>query len=160
MRKITILFLLMGFVVSCNNGEKVDLEKEKKKILKLHHQQRDFHFQKDSIGFANIFTDDFVSVNRGTITSPKKSATISRYHAYFSSVEFIKWDDVSEPIIKFSEDGKLAYTHVDKIVKVRYLSTKDSTSVGETHFAWTAIYRKINDEWKIESVTSTNKITN
>ena len=152
---LLLLFILLTFY-ACDPSEKIDLEKEKAKILELHHLQRDYHFNKDSVAFVNQQTDDLISVNRGEITFPKKSETLSRYHSYFSSVEFKKWDDVSEPIIKFSEDGKLAYTIVDKIVKIEFEDENGEISESETHFAWTAIYRKIDDEWKIESVTSTN----
>lgn len=150
---ILCLFLLM----SCGNSEKVNLSEERKKILDLHQKQRDYHFFKDSISFANQMSENFISVNRGEISKPQKKKTISRYHRYFSSVEFLEWDDVSEPIIKFSDDGTMAYTIVDKIVRVAYLNQKGDTVEGKTHFAWTAIYKKYGDEWKIDNVTSTNK---
>ncbi|MCB0456664.1 MAG: nuclear transport factor 2 family protein [Flavobacteriaceae bacterium] len=156
--KSSIHILLLTIVLtSCIEQNQFDIEKETKEILKLHHLQRDYHFNKDSISFANQLSDNFVSVNRGIISQPKKSETISRYHSYFSSVEFIKWDDVTEPIINFSEDGTLAYTIVDKIVSVKYKNEANETVEGDTHFAWTAIYKKYGDEWKIDCVTSTNK---
>jgi hypothetical protein len=137
----------------------IDKSEEESKILKLHNAQRDYHFNKDSIAFANQFSDNFISVNKGIISSPKKEETISRYNGYFSSVEFIKWDDVSDPIIKFSDDGSMAYTIVDKIVTLTYKDKTGNTVQGNTHFAWTAIYRKYGDQWKIECVTSTEKPT-
>lgn len=148
-----LLFIIIFSIFSCTN---VDLTAERNKILALHNAQRDHHFNKDSIAFANQLADNFISVNRGEITSPTQEATIARYNGYFSSVEFLKWDDVSEPIIRFSDDGSMAYTIVDKIVEVTY--EEDGIPVkGQTHFAWTAIYTKQNGEWKIESVSSTNK---
>jgi len=108
--KQMLLFILIGFTFStCNQTEKVDFTLEKEQVLKLHHAQRDYHFNKDSIAFANQFSDNFISVNRGKISTPQKNETISRYHGYFSSVEFLKWDDVSDPIIRFSNDGSMAY---------------------------------------------------
>jgi len=147
---------LMMLTTSC--GKKTfSIEEEKNKILAQHNAQRGYHFEKDSIAFANQLSDNFISVNRGIISKPKKEATISRYHGYFSSVEFVKWDDVTPPIIKFSNDGSLAYTIVDKIVTVTYKDKDGNSETGETHFAWTAIYKKYGDEWKIEAVTSTSK---
>ncbi len=150
---ITILF------VSCNQNKSFDLEKEKQEILKLHNQQRANHFKKDSIAFANQLSNNFISVNRGKITMPKKEENIKRYHNYFSSVDFVKWDDVSEPIIRFSDDGSLAYTIVDKIVEVTYTNENGEMYNSSTHFAWTAIYKKYGDEWKTDCVTSTQKST-
>ncbi len=72
-------------------------------------------------------------------------------------MEFIKWDDIAEPIIKFSNDHTLAYVIVQKQV---ILETKDSTgktAIDTTNFAWTSIYRKQQNEWKLECNISTNK---
>lgn len=151
------LLLFTTLAMSCDKASNLNLEMDKEQILKMHNAQRDFHFNKDSIAFANQFNDNFISINKGLVTYPQKKETISRYHNYFSSVEFLEWDDVKEPIIRFSEDGSLAYTVVDKIVKVTYKNENGKTIEGETHFAWNAIYRKQNNEWRIECVTSTNK---
>ena len=142
---------------SCRETIEKNFDNEKDKILKLHYAQRDYHFNKDSIAFANQLSDNFISINKGIIGMPKKEETISRYNTYFSSVEFVKWDDVSEPIIKFSNDGSMAYTVVDKIVVVTHKDENGNSVEGKTHFAWTAIYKKHGDEWKIDCVTSTNK---
>lgn len=151
-------YILVGLVitlVSCARQEQFNIEKETKEILRLHNLQRDYHFKKDSVAFANQLSENFIAVNRGIISQPKREETISKYHAYFSSVEFLKWDDLSDPIIRFSDDGTLAYTIVDKIVKVAY--TNQDHQEGGTHFVWTAIYKKYKDGWKMDCITSTNK---
>ncbi len=156
--RICILIVILPFLfLSCGQEQSFDLEKEKKIILELHNKQREYHFEKDSVSFANQLSKNFISVNRGKITHPEINETISRYHSYFSSVEFENWDDVSEPIIRFSEDGTLAYTIVDKVVKTAYLDENGIKQSGSTHFAWTAIYKKYDDQWKIDCVTSTEK---
>lgn len=153
------MLLGLAFILlpACELQQQWDQETETNKILALHDLQRDYHFGKDSIAFAHQLSDHFISVNRGIISRPTREATIARYHHYFSSVEFLQWDDVQEPILIFSEDGKLAYTIVDKIVKVAYENEHGERIEGETHFAWTAIYKKYGDEWKIDCVTSTEK---
>lgn len=146
------LVLLIGVsLFSCDKKEP-SLEEEKKKILAMHHAQRGYHFEKDSIAFANQLSDNFVSVNRGVISKPEKAATIKRYHGYFSSVEFVKWDDVTPPIIQFSDDGSLAYTIVDKIVTVTYTDEDGTQKTGETHFAWTTIYKNMAMNGKLKQL--------
>lgn len=156
-KKILPLTLVLVLFFSCNESQKISISDEKNKILKLHNEQRDYHFNKDSIAFANQLSENFISINKGKINMPKKEETISRYNGYFSSVEFLKWDDVAEPIIKFSDDGSMAYTIVDKLVVVTYEDKNGNIVEGKTHFAWTAIYKKYGDEWKIDCVTSTDK---
>lgn len=133
------------------------LEDETAKILKLHQDQRKYHFNKDSVAFMNQLSNNFISVNKGRITFPTRQETLSRYHRYFSSVDFIKWDDVTDPIIQISDDRTLAYTIVDKIVIVSFTNENGMTIEDSTHFAWAAIYRKYDGDWKIDSVTSTQK---
>ncbi len=154
-----IYLLTLGLLafLSCNTSGELSIEEEKIKILELHNAQRGYHFDKDSIAFANQLSDNFISVNKGEISLPKKAEVISRYHGYFSSVEFVKWDDVSDPIIIFSDDGSMAYTIVDKIVEVTYNDGNGNVEEGKTHFAWTAIYKKYGDDWKIDCVISTDK---
>lgn len=155
--QIFCFFMIVLSIVSCNRPQSFSLKNETDKILKLHHAQRDYHFNKDSIAFADQFSNNFISVNKGDISKPSKEATLSRYNRYFSSVEFVTWDDGSDPIIKFSDDGSLAYTIVDKIVTVTFKNENDSLVEEETHFAWTTIYKKYGGKWKIDLVTSTNK---
>ncbi|QNL22205.1 nuclear transport factor 2 family protein [Hyphobacterium sp. CCMP332] len=157
MKTVFAIMLTVVLFASCQKQNQVNIELERDKILQLHKSQRDNHFNKDSISFVNNLSENFISVNNGKITQPKKKEMISKYHNYFSSVEFVKWDDVTDPIIRFSEDGKLAYSIVDKIVKVRYEDENGDLVDDETHYAWTAIYKKYDNEWKIDCVTSTEQ---
>ena len=159
MKIISLLLLICLFSSSCNETIPFDEAAETAKILEIHHQQRDNHFNKDSIAFLSHLSDNFISVNRGVISQPTREATLSRFHNYFSSVDFIKWDDVSEPIIRFSEDGSLAYSIVDKIVEVSYPDEEGESYQSATHFAWTAIYKNYDGVWKIDCVTSTERPT-
>lgn len=152
-----IVLIVICALYSCVEPESIDLELEKDEILKLHMEQRKYHFEKDSTSFANQLSDNFISVNRGIITKPSRTETVGRYNRYFSSVEFRKWDDLSEPVVRFSPDGKMAYTIVNKIVETEEIQENGDTVLGSTHFAWTAIYRKYADEWKIDCVTSTQQ---
>ena len=156
-KKIFLLSLIPFLYLSCDKSQKSTFSDDKDKIMKMHFEQRNYHFNKDSIAFANQFSDNFISVNKGKISMPNKVETISRYNGYFSSVEFLKWDDVSEPIVKFSDDGSMAYTIVDKIVLITYKDENGNSVEDKTHFAWTTIYKKYGNEWKIDCVTSTNK---
>lgn len=62
------------------------------------------------------YSDDVVSVNRGIVSRPTKEETKKRFQSYFDRVEFVKWDDIAPPEIRFSNDGSLAYAIVQKLV--------------------------------------------
>lgn len=148
---------LLLFMFACQEV-KPDLEQEKQALLKLHEDQREMHLTKNAKAFGEYFTPDFTSVNRGKISQPSKEEHIQRFQAYFDQVEFVKWDDANPPQIRFSDDGKLAYMIVDKMVEVTYPDTTGQTLKESVHFAWVTICRKqANGEWKIECVASTNE---
>lgn len=152
--KNNIMLFVSIFSCACHPAQ---LEDDEKQILQLHALQREYHFRKDSLAFMNQLSDDFISVNKGLITHPKREETLQRYHRYFDSVEFEKWDDVTPPIVRFSDDHSIAYTVVDKMVKTQWQDGDGQTVTDSTHFAWTAIYRKEQGIWKIDCVTSTQR---
>ena len=130
---------------------------EREKILELHDLQRKYHFEKMATEFASLMSENHISVNMGEIKSPTKESNIARFDAYFNSVEFEKWDDITPPIIKFSDDHSMAYTIVNKEVLISYLNEDEELVRQKTEYSWVAIYKKHKDEWKIDCIASTNK---
>ncbi len=155
--KPLILIATLFFFFGCDSNAPFDKEQATQEVLQLHHAQRDYHVNKKAEEFARLLSDDHISVNRGLISRPTYEENFQRFTNYFNSVEFIKWDDLVEPVIRFSDDGKLAYTIVDKEVILQYEGEGGEVLQDTTHFAWTAIYRKGEDGWKIEHVASTNE---
>ena len=153
---ITSLSILAGlWMFACSPIRQSSSRESEKDILGLHNAQRVHHFNKDSLAFVQQIATDFISVNKGKISMPTQQELLSRYHGYFSAVEFIRWDDVNPPILRFSSDQSLAYAVVDKLVVLKYVNHDGQATEETTHFAWTAIYRKQGKSWKIECVTST-----
>jgi hypothetical protein len=56
-------------------------------------------------------------------------------------VEFVRWDDTKEPVVRFSTNASVAYVAVEKLV----LKEKLPTGLGKpdtSRFAWISIYKK------------------
>lgn len=149
-----LILSLLGLLISCSQDPGTNYQKEMDKILELHELQREIHFEKQVDAFADLLSEKHISVNRGEIHQPSKADLKERFTAYFNSVDFVKWDDVTPPLVRFSDDLSVAYTIVDKEVIVEQ---RDSSGLDTTYFSWVAIYKKINGEWKIDCVVSTNK---
>ena len=147
--------LLVVFIIGCNH--KPDLEKERSTILKMLATEKDAHFKKDVDLFISEFADSMLNVNKGKVTAPSRDEHKEKISNYFNAVQFIKWDDIAEPLIRFSDDGSLAYAVVQKEVILSYPDSTGKPFYDTTHYAWTSIYRKHNDGWKIEANISTNK---
>ena len=147
--------LLLLLLIACNS--KVDIGKERKTILAMLQTERKAHFERNVEMFMSEFADSMISVNKGIVSSPTKEENKKRIGNYFGNVQFIKWDDTAEPIIRFSDDGSLAYAIVQKDVIVTYPDSSGKALNDTTHYAWSSIYRKQNGEWKVECNVSTNK---
>ena len=107
MKKITMFFLIT-FLAACQKPQPFDEASATQEILDLHHVQRAYHFEKRAEEFAGMMSSDFISVNGGIVSRPTYEENLQQFGNYFASVEFIKWDDLSEPVIRFSEDGSLS----------------------------------------------------
>ena len=156
MRTTTILSFAI-FLLSCNPTTSFNEEQARQEILELHQLQQAYHLEKRAEEFAILLGEKHLSVNRGKITESGIQENQARFQAYFDAVEFEKWEDIQPPIIRFSDDGSMAYTIVDKEVIVRYPDPAGQTIRDSTHFAWLAIYKKHADGWKIDCVASTNE---
>ncbi|HYF30865.1 MAG TPA: hypothetical protein VD993_07085 [Chitinophagaceae bacterium] len=148
--------VLLLFTIACSTNDR-NQAKDTEDILALIRQERKAHFEKNASLFMSEFSDSMVSVNRGEVRTATMEERRKRIQGYFDSVEFIKWDDVKEPQIRFSDDGSLAYAIIQKQVIVSRTDSLSKKSVDTTDFAWVSIYRHGKDGWKVECNVSTNK---
>ena len=159
MNSKTLLLLLILVVIfhACTDNGNVDRQKETKAIKSLLQQERKAHFDKDTELFMSEFADSMISVNKGKVTIATPDENKKRIGSYFSSVQFIKWDDVAEPVIRLSDDGSLAYAIVQKQVILSRVDSIGKQFIDTTDYAWVSIYRKHKEGWKVECNASTNK---
>lgn len=150
-----LISFLATLLIACTS--KPDLEKERQTILSMLQTERKAHFERNVDLFISEFADSMISVNKGLVTSPTKAEHRQRIGKYFGSVQFIKWDDTAAPVIRFSEDGSMAYAIIQKDVVLTYPDSAGKAFYDTTHYAWSSIYRKYNGEWKIACNISTNK---
>lgn len=152
MKYFLILFSLLAIAQSCSDH--FDLEAEKKAILTIHDEQRKAHMEKNISLLLRDSLTDYIEVNRGVVRKPTYAESFKRFKSYFDAVDFIKWDDITPPIISFSEDGTMATSIVDKLVITR---SKSENRFDTTHYAWLAVFKKIDGKWQMHRMGSTNK---
>lgn len=145
------VFAFLLLLTACTQS-KENSNEEIKVILATEYKA---HMEKNAPMLIATLSDSFASVDKGKISFPKREETLKRFEAYFSSVNFIKWDDIEPPVIRFSDDKSLAYAIVRKEVILEIKSKPGSRDT--TNFAWTGIYRKEKDGWKLECMTSTRE---
>ncbi|MBX7150965.1 hypothetical protein K1X84_04955 [bacterium] len=149
-----VLWISVLITVACNNP---DIEKERRELLKLHERQRTAHLEENIDLLASEQADTLLFIRNGELGFRTNRQMRENFKRYFDRVEFIKWDDIAEPIIEISDDASMASTFVQKIVILSYQNEQGQSVIDTTVFAWTTLYRKRADEWKLIAMTSTQK---
>lgn len=154
MKAIIILLPAILTISACTS--KADHSEARKEIIALLQQERKAHFDKDVDLFMSEFADGMISVNKGKVTSATVAENKERIGKYFGRVEFVKWDDMAEPLIRFSDDASLAYAIIQKKVVLRYTDSPQPV-FDSVDYAWISVYRKHQNKWKVECNVSTNQ---
>ena len=157
---IIVILMILCFINSCIEKGVNSEHLEKEKILILLEQQRKFHFDKMAEELVSQLSIKYIDINGGEITRPSKEENILNFRNYFESIEFEKWDDIIPPIIRFSEDNKMAYVIINKEVVFTYNDENEHILSHNTEYSWVAIYTKYKGAWKIDCIASTNKPSN
>ncbi len=156
MKTILYIFLLSS-LFSCQNKPTTSIEEDKKAILALDKQTRELHFNKDAKTLVNGFSKDFLSINKGRVELPSVDESFQKFSIYFKRVNFVKWDNNKEPLIRFSDDATIAYAAFDKTVILKLTDENGKEIMDTTGFAWLSVYKKSEGQWKLDCIASTNK---
>jgi hypothetical protein len=141
----TVLIVVSPYIAQAQS--KVDLEKERVELLRLHKADREAHFRTDVELLQRSSPGEFITVSRGKIQRAKKSDERKLFTEYFRGAKYYEWDDLEEPIIRVSKDGSMAWM----ITRVRVRRTqRDATGVEkEEKFVYAGImtYEKQGGKW-------------
>ena len=134
----------------------VDLEAEKRELLRLGQLSRTAHLTYDPELLVASQAPGFVSVSEGRISRPSAEQSRAMFRGYFASVTFKAWDDLAPPVVTLSDDATLATVLVQKRVR---LTPKDKPDgpVTETDWAWLEIWRKEQGVWRMQMIVSTRQ---
>jgi hypothetical protein len=154
--KITALGVLIFFALfaGCTTNTSAPVRTNLNAIKDILATERRAHLEKDVSLLLSKATDPVLSVSNGNVSYITPAQSRKSFSEYFNSVEFIRWDDIHDPIFNFSYDSTLAVVTVQKIV---ILKEKPTDKLDTTLYAWTAVYRKTGDEWNMVVMTSTDR---
>ena len=116
---INIVFFVIGLNIT-QSELKVDLEKEKAELLRLHKSDREAHFKTDVDLLQERSPEEFIAVSDGKIHRTKKSDDRKQFAEYFKGAKYFEWDDLEDPIVRISKDREMAWM----ITRVRVRRTQ------------------------------------
>jgi hypothetical protein len=151
---ILLLFLLTGCSVKTKTESTFDPAKEIEVLSQLQKQEQDAHLQEQPALLVNMLHDTLVQIKNGVISHYTKDDMTERFIKYFESVEFFKWEDIQPPVYTLSDDGSMAHVLIKRRVIANDV-TIDPPVRDTTDFAWTELWKKKDNRWKLYQVTST-----
>jgi hypothetical protein len=124
-----------------------DFELYRSEIMILHDKEIKAHLNNDVEFFVQDIADDYIAVSFGEIRKPSIEEIRSQFTNYLTNTIFTKYEDIHEPIIKFSKDGSLAWAIWQVVVKGKRKSDDGSEKNLDFTCAWITLYRRHNDKW-------------
>jgi hypothetical protein len=120
----------------------VDLERERAALLELHANVRRAHFETDADLLVANDAEEWINVRDATITRRRREDVADFFRTYFEGATYHEWEDVEPPLVRISDDAKLAWM----IVHVRVRRTKADR---ELRFSYAGIetYEKRDGRW-------------
>jgi hypothetical protein len=142
--QLLLLYVMFSFL-ACDN--KFDEKVYRNEILALHQEMIDAHLNKDLGFFTRDIAPDYFSVGRGEIRFPQKQEITEQFTNYINNTEFTAYNDLREPIVKFSDDGSLAYLIVQVKVAGNRRFESDSLTQFDLTWAWITLYERSENKW-------------
>ena len=148
MRKLSVVVTLLAlYPTTIIAQHKINLAKEKEKLLEVHHTDRKAHFQTDTSLILRHAADEFIAVSNGKVSKSSREEVKQFFEGYFKNAKYSEWDDLEPPIIKISNDASMAWMIV-RIKVSRTQGTQGGTQ-KDISFVYAGImtYEKKNGKW-------------
>ena len=151
--RLLALVILFSFASSCN--QKIDIEKEKVEIRKVLSDGYAALVNKDIDALLSSDTQESYGVTRGKITKNTQEDSRKDFEAQFKNGKYSDVNDIIEPIIKISTDGKMAWVIAQ--TSFTFISI-DSNGLEKSYNmvdAYLQILVKEKDKWLLSDIAQT-----
>jgi len=122
-------------------------EQEKARLLQLHKNALQAHFEKDAGAFLAAYASQWYDVRAAGIRLRTKEEALPAIDQYFRRTHVADISEITAPIIHLSTDTSMAWV----IGEIRVHASQEMDDEGERDFsircAWVSIYEKQEGEW-------------
>ena len=130
-----------------DDGDSIDLEREKEELLRIHADDRKAHFATDADALIAHQADTFIYVGNGAVVEMPREAMRQDFGEYFRNATYDEWDDLLPPIVRIANDASIAWMITR--TKVRRKQADASGVKNEREFIYAGImtYEKRDGRW-------------
>jgi ketosteroid isomerase-like protein len=147
--------ILIALLLGCQN--RVDIEKEKVEILKLHELNNQALLEENVETMFSVYPEGVLLVSDGKVEKSTRAETEKIFKSLFSSVDYSETGDIEEPIIHVSADGSMAWAITQFRLKLSY---QDSTGIEKSFEdlgAELLVYEKRNSQWVLVAAAESHQ---
>jgi hypothetical protein len=147
--------ILIALLLGCQN--RVDVEKEKAEILKLHALNNQALLRENVEMMFSVYPEGVLMVADGKVEKSTRAVTEKIFTSLFSSVDYSEAGDIEKPIIHISADGSMAWAISQFRLKLSY---QDSTGIEkslEDLGSELSVYEKRNSQWVLVAVAESHQ---
>ncbi len=123
-------------------------EQEKARLLHLHENVLQAHFEKDAKKFLAAYASQWYDVRNTGVRLRTKEEAFPTIEQYFKRTHFSDISEIVAPIIHISTDASMAWV----IGEIRVRASQEVSDEKERDFSfrctWVSIYEKHDDEWE------------
>jgi hypothetical protein len=116
-------------------------------ILKIHQDLLDAHLSNDAAAVLAAESMDPVVVSRGEVLHPKRADRKQMFDGYLSSIEFERYRDLIDPIVRVSDDGTLGWLICQVEIVGKHKGISGDSAQLNSVWAWVELYEKRDGQW-------------
>lgn len=142
-----MLIAIFSLMINCN--QKVDLQSEEDAIRRNFDILRYGYLNRDLDTLLSIYPDDYkgYAVSQGDIKEETKESVKKHAEDLFEFGKLTLFEDVREPIISVSPDGKMAWMIGEFRISYSYKDSIGSKQTPDVIEVYLSVWEKKNDNW-------------
>jgi hypothetical protein len=126
-------------------------------LLALHQADRRAHFKHDIPALLEHVGPQLLDIRDGRITRLSRQEVRARFTEYFQDAQFSAWEDLEPPVVRVSEDGRLAWMAVRVRITFTQTNPNGKKILSDSVMAWMSAYERQGKNWIMTAVTSTSE---
>lgn len=125
------------------------IEADAAELVRIHDTLIRAHVEARPDLWLSLESDDFVSINGGSVTFPSIDERRAQRTDYLENATFRTYRDVREPIVRIADDGTLGWLIAEVEIEGSFALPDGSSVDFHDVYAWIELYERSADGWTL-----------
>lgn len=130
-----------------------------RQLLHMHSELIRAHLEGRVELWMSLESDEYISVNRGHITSPSPDERERQRTAYLEGATFTAYRDLREPLVRVSQDGTMGWLMAEVEVSGTAPGPAGDRVSFQDVWAWVELYEMTEGGWRMVGNASNRRGT-